>query len=69
LHLLSDVSDFWFLFDLYVQELLDRFAFRQKALKKGDYSEVCAECGQGRFTQLSIRQHLQREHDYRQCKA
>jgi hypothetical protein len=55
-----------------LQELLDRLAFRQKALKKGgDPTEVCTECGDGgqRFTAVGIRRHLIRVHAYRKCKA
>jgi hypothetical protein len=56
-----------------LQELLDRLAFRQKALKKGgDPTEICTECGDGggqRFTPVAIRRHLIRVHAYRKCKA
>jgi hypothetical protein len=48
---------------------LDRFAFRKKHVKKGVRTAVCEVCEKGGMTELSLRIHLQNEHQYLPCKA
>ena len=49
---------------------MDRYAkFRRKLLKKGVHASVCSLCNQGRFTELTLRVHLQKEHNYKSCKS
>ena len=49
--------------------MLDRFAFRKKAVKKGEHSAVCSECSRGGYTEMTLRMHLQDMHNYLPCKA
>ena len=49
--------------------MLDRFAFRKKAVKKGVHSAVCVECNRGGYTEWTLRMHLRDAHKYIACKA
>ena len=52
----------------FFQDLLDRYAFRRKQLKKGVRASICSLCNQGSFTELNLRLHLKKEHGYKPCK-
>ena len=48
---------------------MDRYAkFRRKRNKKGVRESVCSLCNRDGFTELCLRLHLRKEHNYKMCK-